>query len=416
MSASRWEKIATLPSPNDRRIAIRVNKEAERELRRGHPWLFDQSIDEQSHPGEPGDLAVIFDQKRKFLAIGLYDPTNPIRVRILQSRKPATINRDFFVERIKTAIQNRDVLPPNTNGYRLVHGENDLLPGIVIDRYDLTIVIKIYTLAWLPHLKDILIGLEEFMPYERVVLRLSRTVGQATEKLHGLYDGIILSGKPVVGPITFLENGICFEVDPIQGQKTGFFLDQRDNRLKVEQLAAGKSVLNLFSYSGGFSIYAARGGAKQVTSVDINPHALESAKRIFKRNQNLTSGSVCRHTMICKDVFQTLELFKSQGRKFEIVIIDPPSFANRQAKIPAAIAAYQHLTRLGLAVIQSGGLLVQASCSSRVSRTDFFEAIHSAAAQTGRVLAEIERTGHAIDHPIRIKEGEYLKCLFATVK
>jgi len=402
-----------IPPPAKKRIALQVTPSAERIIRRGHPWLFDQAIREQSQAGNPGDLAVIFDNQRKFLAIGLYDPTAAIRVRILQHRNPAIIAGGFFAARLKAAAQIRGALPENTTGYRLVHGENDQLPGLVIDRYAQTLVIKLYTLAWIPHLRDILTGLNEIRPYERVVLRLSRTVCKFPEYLFGLQDGSILVGSPLRDPLIFLENGIRCEADPIQGQKTGFFLDQRDNRAKVEQLAEGKSVLNLFAYSGGFSIYAARGGSPQVTSVDISRPALETAQRIFKRNADHSVVAACQHETIAGDVFQVLEHLKVQGRKFDIVIIDPPSFANRRDKIDQALGAYQQLTRLGLKTLKPGGILVQASCSSRVSAGVFFEAILEAAARIGRPLTEMERTYHGLDHPIGFTEGAYLKCLFA---
>jgi len=185
MEKNGWDRIAAIPRPNERRIAIWVTKEAEHALRRGHPWLFDQSIRKQSHSGRPGDLAVIFNHKRNFLAIGLYDPLAPIRVRILQARKPVSINSDFFASKLQQAAQVRANFPSNTTGYRLVYGENDGLPGLVIDRYDQTLVIKIYTLAWLPHLQDIVSSLQKIAPHERIVLRLSRTVSQARAHFHG---------------------------------------------------------------------------------------------------------------------------------------------------------------------------------------------------------------------------------------
>ncbi|MBC7878248.1 MAG: hypothetical protein H7Y59_13850, partial [Anaerolineales bacterium] len=188
--------LSQIPTPADKRIALRIHSQAERALRQGHPWIFDQSITEQSHNGAPGDLAVIFDDKRRFLAIGLYDPTSSIRVRILQSRQPATINVDWFQEKLNAAIHLRASLKEtDTTGYRLVHGENDGFPGLVIDRYAETLVLKLYTPAWIPHLKEFCSALAQVNPHERLILRLNRSLLKQTEFLFGLNDGMTLSGQ-----------------------------------------------------------------------------------------------------------------------------------------------------------------------------------------------------------------------------
>jgi len=401
--------LSQLPLVSARRIAVRINAPAERALRLGHPWIFDQSITEQSHAGAPGNLAVIFDEKRRFLAVGLYDPTSAIRVRILQSRDPATINVDWFQNKLNIAAQLRAPLAKtNTTGYRLIHGENDGLPGLVIDRYDDSLVLKLYTPAWIPHLKDFCNALAQVSPAQHLILRLNRSTENQTKLLHGLTDGMTLSLQTSPSLILFKENGLTFESDPVHGQKTGFFLDQRDNRLRVEKLSKNKSVLNVFAYTGGFSVYAARGGAKEVVSVDISAPALEGAVRNMAHNK-LT----VYHETIAEDAFEVLVRMASQKRLFDVVIIDPPMFAQSEKQIEAALSAYRKLTRLGLSVLQKGGTFVQASCSSRVDADSFFESIHQSAKEAGRKLTEIERTGHALDHPVRFKEGAYLKCLFA---
>jgi len=406
--------LSQLPSPAPKRIALRISAPAERALRHGHPWIFDQAITEQSHEGAPGDLAVIFDNKRRFLAIGLYDPTSPIRVRILQSRQPATIGADWFRAKLVAASQIRKPLAEqSTDGYRLVHGENDGLPGLVIDRYAETLVLKIYSPSWIPHLKEFVAALME-TKFERLILRLNRSLQKQAEFLYGLGDGMTLAGSPPEGLILFRENGITFECDPLHGQKTGFFLDQRENRARVEKLSSGKSVLNVFAYTGGFSVYAARGGAKQVVSVDVSAPALQAAERNFSYNQHFPTVKFASHETIAEDAFEVLARMESQKRLFDVVILDPPMFAQNQSQIAAGIAAYQKLTRLGLGVLRSGGTLVQASCSSRIDAETFFDAVHQAASRFNRPLKEIERTGHALDHPIGFDEGAYLKCLFAV--
>lgn len=407
-----------LPHPSAQRIALRVTPAAERALRQGHPWVFDQAITEQNRPGASGDLAVIFDDKRHFMAIGLYDPASPIRVRILQAGQPATINQDWFQARLLNSYQERSAFqsqPENraTTGYRLVHGENDGFPGLVIDRYADTLVLKMYTPAWIPYLREFLPALAQVSPAERLILRLSRSFTRQTDTLHGLSDGMLLTGTLPDSPLLFKENGLTFETDPIHGQKTGFFLDQRDNRARVERLAQDKLVLNLFAYTGGFSVYAVRGGAKEVVSVDISAPALQASIRNMAYNQQSPAIAAASHQTIARDVFEVLTDLHESNRHFDLVVIDPPMFAQNQSQIAAALSAYRRLTHLGLAVLRSGGTLVQASCSSRIDAPTFFDTVNQAARAAGRPLHELERTGHALDHPIRFKEGAYLKCLFA---
>jgi 23S rRNA (cytosine1962-C5)-methyltransferase len=413
--------LAQVPSPAERRIALRVTPAAERAIRQGHPWVFDQAITEQSHSGQPGDLAVIFDEKRRFLAVGFYDPISPLRVRILQQGQPTPIDAAWFHDKLTAAAQLRSVLndlpsESATTGYRLVHGENDGLPGLVIDRYADTLVIKLYSPAWVIHLRDICSTLAQECAAERLILRLSRAIQKHPDHLYGMSDGQLLDGIPLDGPLLFQENGLTFEAEPILGQKTGFFLDQRDNRARVERLSQGKTVLNVFAYSGGFSVYAARGGAKRVVSVDLSAPALQAAERNMAHNRHISNVAAAQHETVAQDAFDVLVRMHNRQERFDVVILDPPMFAQNQAQIATALAAYRKLTHLGLDVLRSGGTLVQASCSSRVDADHFFNAIHQAARDAGRPLNELERTAHALDHPIRFKEGAYLKCLFAVAQ
>lgn len=408
--------ISRIPSLSTQRVAVHVTPAAEQAIRQGHPWVFDQAIRRQNREGSPGDLAVVFDQQRRFLAVGLYDPHSPIRVRVLQRGARATINRDWFKARLATAAQLRNPLQKDdTTGYRLVYGENDGLPGLVVDRYNETLVLKLYTLAWLPHLRDLVSAMDAVAPAERLVLRLGRAMQEQPHHLYGLSDGMILSGLDLDGPVIFRENGLRFEADPIHGQKTGFFLDQRENRARVEKLASGKTVLNVFAYTGGFSLYAARGGARAIVDVDVSGPALAAAERNLALNCDHPSVAAVtdKHEVLAEDAFEALARL-GRSRRFDLVIIDPPAFAKKRVEVERALSAYQRLTRLGLGVLQPGGTLVMASCSSRVSADEFFAAVRRTAVQAGRPLREIERTGHPLDHPIGFKEGAYLKCLFAT--
>lgn len=408
--------LATLPPPSQRRLALRVTPEAQRALRQGHPWLFDRAIVSQSAAGQPGDLAVVFDDRRRFLAIGLYDPASPIRVRILQHGAPAAIAAGFFAGRLAAAAGRRAALAgQDTTGYRLVHGEGDGLPGLVIDRYDRTLVAKLYTAAWLPYLPVLLEGLDGVAPADAVVLRLSRAVQREPAALYGLADGATLAGTLAANPVIFHENGLLFEADVLHGQKTGFFLDQRENRARVEGLAAGRETLNVFAYTGGFSLYAARGGAPAVVSLDSSAPALAAAGRNFELNRDLPGVAAAHHELLVEDAFAALARLAQIGRRFDLVVVDPPAFAKQQSEIPAALRSYERLAALALGVLRPGGTLVTASCSSRVSAGDFFAAVRRGAARAGLALHEFDRTGHPVDHPVGFAEGAYLKCLYAQV-
>jgi 23S rRNA (cytosine1962-C5)-methyltransferase len=408
--------LAHLPQISAKRIAINVNAPAQRLLRSQHPWLFESSITKISHLGKSGDLAVVFDNKKKFLAIGIYDPASPIRVRILVAGKSAIIDRDWFLSKVAEANSKRSALcNTGTNGYRIVSGENDGLPGLVIDRYADTLVIKIYTPAWIPHLKDVAISLLKVLPLQRIILRMNKLTQAQTALLYGLNDGDIIYGEQLDDVVIFKENGILFEADPIRGQKTGFFLDQRDNRARVEKISKGKDVLNVFSYTGGFSLYAARGGAAAVTSLDISKPAIAGSVRNFDLNQTDRVIINCQHHYIAEDAFKAMENLIEKQKKFGVVIIDPPSFAKKADETAGALRAYSRLVKLGLKLLNKNGILVMASCSSRVKADDFFSMIFTTAKSANYSLEELERSTHAIDHPIGFPEGAYLKCLFAIV-
>lgn len=404
--------LQNLPRPAPKNVTIRVKKTAERHLRHGHPWLFDQAIANQSHEGAAGDLVVAFDEKRGFLALGLYDPRSPIRVKVLHSKKPIAVDDAFFAGRIDAAIARRESLQgTDTDGYRVVHGENDGLPGLVVDRYADTLVIKLYSACWIPRLAQVVPPLVAALSPKRIVLRLSRGVAKYPEDLAGLKDGDVVAGPPLDGPVLFHERGLVFEADPVAGQKTGFFLDQRDNRAIVESLSAGKRVLNVFSYSGGFSVAAARGGATHVTSVDLSRPALDAARRTFAHNMHHPGVAACDHLVIPGDAFDVLKDL-ARREPFDIVVIDPPSFAKSATEVDGALIAYARLTALGLAVTADNGLLVLASCSSRVDRQQFRDNAELAANEFGRPLHVVDETAHAVDHPIGFPEGAYLKCLY----
>lgn len=394
------------------RLRLRITAAAENYVRAGHPWVYGDSILEQNREGETGELAVIYDRKDKFLAIGLFDPDSPIRVRVLQVGKPQPLDAAWWEAHLGTALKVRaGLFDERTTGYRLINGESDGWPGFVLDRYADTLVLKLYTAAWLPWLAQLVAMISNQQQPERMVLRLSRNIAEKAAKFGGgRRDGEILAGSPLAGPVVFRENGIQFEAEVLQGQKTGFFLDQRENRREIGQLAAGCEVLNAFSFSGGFSLYAARNGAKSVTDLDISAHALAAAERNFQLNLADPAVAQCRHECVQTDAFAWLA--GKEGRQFDLIVLDPPSLAKRETERAGAINAYARLAENGIRRLRRGGLLVACSCSAHVTAEEFFNAVRQSAVRSGRPWQELKTTGHAPDHHATFKEAEYLKGIY----
>lgn len=393
------------------RIAIKLKPAAERQVKKRHPWVFEGSIVKQSKDGQAGDLVIVFDQKKnKFLALGLYDPYSPIRVKLLQFHQSAQINEDWFFDKIKSAFQIRTpLLETDTNSYRLIFGENDGLPGLVCDVYDKVLVLKIYSMIWFPFLDIIQKQLLEISSTETAVLRLGRNIQEVAGE-QGFEDGQILSGTLDNDVVIFREHGLRFSANVIRGHKTGYFLDHRHNRKQVGALAKGKSVLDVFSYAGGFSVHALVGGAKEVVSIDISAKALEVAQQNANLNQH--QG---KHMTMTVDAFEGMKSLIAQGKRFDLIIIDPPSFAKRSDEVEVAKKHYEELAFLGASLINAGGTLILASCSSRVQTDAFFECCEKGLQRSNRFFQLLERTFHDIDHPIAFPEGAYLKAGYFKV-
>ena len=398
-SSERTEKRPTL--------RLRVTSTAEWKVRSGHPWVFADSIKSQNRGGEVGELAIVYDKWDNFLAVGLFDPYSPLRVRVLHAGKPQTIDDAWWRERFVNALTLRHGLFDDaTTGYRCIHGENDGWPALVLDRFGDTAVLKLYSAVWFGRVEQIVTLIREHAKVQRLVVRLSRNI-QRDAKAGTVSDGAVLFGAPVESPVLFRENGLVFEADVLKGQKTGFFLDQRENRMKVGELAKGRSVLNTFSFSGGFSVHAARGGAASVTDVDISAHALAAAERNFSHNSAATEN--CRHELVKADAFDWL---KHARAKYGVVVLDPPSLAKKESDRKNALEAYARLASLGIERVQPGGVLVAASCSAHIAGEEFFAIVRTAARKSGRSFSELAITGHAADHPAKFAEAVYLKCIF----
>lgn len=417
--------------PARRRLAVRVTRDAERQLRAGHPWLFDRSITSISPAdGQSGDLAVVFDAKRRFLAIGLYDPESPIRVKVLHQGSPTPIDRDWFSEQVARAYEQRRPLidDPWTTGYRVIHGENDGLPGLVLDRYGEVGVLKLYSAAWFAHLDDLVAAIQARLDLSTLVLRLARLVQQSLVQLRSdeqspaqenrpgfLSEGHALVGATPTEPVEFLENGLVMNADVVKGHKTGYFLDQRDNRRLIRDLAAGRSVLDMYCATGGFSVHAAAGGATSVHSVDISAPAVAATKRALAANRNISSVARCEHTTAIGDAMEELARLAARQRRFDLVVVDPPSFASNASQVPGALRAYTRLALLAAEVTAPGGIMLLASCSSRVTADEHLDAVRRGVVEAGRRLEVQRRTGHALDHPVGFPEGAYLKAVLARV-
>ena len=394
------------PEKIPNRLAIKLTPDGERILKQQHhPWIFSESIRKINKEAEAGDIAIIFDGKNNtVLAVGLYDPDSPIRIKMLHFGGGAAINRDFFEQKISQAFSiRRELLLTDTNSYRLIFGENDGFPGLIADVYAEVLVLKLYSGIWFPFLKIILELLVEISGCTCVVLRLSRNL-QSTAGID-FKDGDILYGQLKNEEVEFKEHGIRFSANVIKGHKTGFFLDHRPNRKKVGEMSKNKCVLDVFSYAGGFSVHALVNDAKEVTSVDISAQALE----IAKMNAGLNSYTG-KHQTETGDAFEVMQNFINNKVVFGIVVIYPPSFAKAKNEIAIAKRKYAQLASLGARLTAPKGILVLASCTSRITAEEFFQINEETLAQSGRKFTLIEKTGHDVDHPVTFKEGAYLKC------
>ncbi|MFT7050344.1 MAG: 23S rRNA (cytosine1962-C5)-methyltransferase [Psychroserpens sp.] len=389
-----------------KRLAIKLTAKGENYVQQGHPWVFSESIVKINSDAKSGDLAIIFGKRKNgMIGIGLYDADSPIRIKVIYSdEKPIQIDDAFFLRKIEKAYQKRlPLLKTETTSYRLIFGENDEFPSLIADVYDVVLVVKLYSEIWLPYLKTVLESLIRTSGCETVVIRLSRSLQQSSS--HNLKDGEVVYGILHNEVVQFIEHGVNFSANVIKGHKTGYFLDHRDNRKQVGLLSKNKTVLDVFSYAGGFSVHALANGAKEVTSLDISSQALEIAVQNGKLNNY--NGI---HFTLAGDAFKILEQLILEKQKFDVVVIDPPSFAKQQTEIQLAKKKYAQLARLGEKLTARDGLLVLASCSSRVTSTAFYDINEHALIVAKRSFSVEQKTQHDIDHPIGFPEGAYLKC------
>jgi 23S rRNA (cytosine1962-C5)-methyltransferase len=381
----------------------------EKSLQRRHPWVFSGAIQSVDSDPAPGATVEVVSAGGEFLGRGAYSPISSIRVR-MWTFEDEPVDDDFLRARVRAAIALRDGLPkahPDDNSRRLVYAETDGLPGLVADRYGDFIVVQALSTGaevWREPFAAILA--EEAAPVRGIYERSDVDV----RELEGLpqRSGPLFGEKPPEF-VRISENGLAFEVDIRAGQKTGFYLDQAANRRQVMPFAAGKRVLNCFSYTGGFSVYALAGGAREVVSVDSSAPALETARR----NAALNGLGDSRVEYICADVFYELRRMRDSGEVFDMIILDPPKFAPTSAHAPAAARGYKDINLLAIKLLAPGGLLVTFSCSGGVSRELFHKIISGAALDAGAHLSIVDILSQSGDHPVSLDfpESEYLKGL-----
>lgn len=389
---------------------IYLKPKKEESLLRFHPWVFSGAIQGMERKPEEGDLVEVYSSDNRFLAIGHYQ-IGSIAVRVLSFEK-RPIDHQFWVDRIRSAYQLRCILglanTPNNNTFRLIHGEGDALPGLVIDMYANTAVMQAHSVGMHKCRMEIAAALKEVVgdALQNIYYKSETTLPY---KANLNSENGYLLGQDVDD--IALENGLKFYVDWQKGQKTGFFVDQRENRKLLEHYAKGRSVLNMFCYTGGFSFYAMRGGAKLVHSVDSSAKAIS----LTNRNVELNFPGDLRHEAYAEDAFKYLE---RMGSNYDLIILDPPAFAKHKDVLRNALQGYRKLNAIAFEKIKPGGILFTFSCSQVVSKENFRLAVFSAAAQSKRNVRILHQLTQPADHPVNIyhPEGEYLKGLVLYVE
>ena len=400
-----------------------------------HPWVFAGAIRSVQGDPQPGDEVVLHTHEGEFIARGLFNPHSQIRVRLYSWHQAESLDRTFWKARLQSAFQLREVIfrrtgtlarpsdfddprqrtdegvhPTDVTAYRLVNSEADGLSGLTVDRYDRWLSVQFTSLAIALRQELLIELLAELAQPAGIVLRTEKGLREA-EGME-ITDGL-LWGEPPPRPLTVVEHGLKWEVDLTEGQKTGSYLDQRDNRRALARYVHGHRVLDVFCYTGGFGLGAlVWGGASEVVAVDSSEAALQLAQCNAELN-----GVADRWRCVRSDGFKALETLRDAGEQFDTVVLDPPKLTRTRAALPQALRAYHSLNRLAVSVLKPGGLLVTCSCSGLVTRNDFEQMLADVAIQSGRDLRIIEVRGAAPDHPVSpfCPENEYLKCYICHV-
>jgi 23S rRNA (cytosine1962-C5)-methyltransferase len=376
-----------------------------------HPWVFAGAIERIDGAPADGDEVDLVSTAGNFVARGLFNSQSKINVRLYSWQEGVPLDRDFFRSRLESALHLRhDVLRLNgpDAGYRVCFSESDYLSGLIVDHYAGWLTVQFTALGLANRRAMIADVLRELLNPKGIYLRTEKGIG----KLEGvsLHDEL-LWGDPPPADLSIIENGMRFFVNLAEGQKTGYYLDQRDNRLAVSRLCAGKRVLDAFCYTGGFGLYAAKAGAAEVLGIDASEPALELARR------NAAANGLSNLTFEKADVFAHLGDLAAAGRKFDVVVLDPPKFARNRAAIPDAFKGYRRLHQLALKLLDREGILVSCCCTGLIAMTDLEELIGQVAVEGRRDLQLLERRGASADHPVAVtcRETGYLKCIISRV-
>ena len=394
-------------------ITVQLKPKKEESLLRFHPWVFSGAILRIEGKPAEGDLVEVLDNNRNFLALGHYQ-IGSISVRVV-SFENLKVNDEFWAKKIRNAYSMRQslglVVSGFNNTYRLIHGEGDSLPGLIVDIYDDTAVMQAHSIGMHEIRETLAKAIVANVPEVKNVFYKSETTLPFKAAIEP-EDGYLIG--QVNPEIKALENGLQFHVDWLKGQKTGFFVDQRENRSLLEKYSAGKSVLNMFCYTGGFSVYALRGGAKLVHSVDSSAKAID----LTDKNMEISFPNDSRHTSFAEDAFKYLNNLHTLEQQYDLIILDPSAFAKHREALRNALKGYKRLNAKAFEQIKPGGILFTFSCSQVVSKEQFRLAVFSAAAESKRNVRILHQLSQPADHPINIyhPEGEYLKGLVLWVE
>ncbi|MCK6626285.1 MAG: class I SAM-dependent rRNA methyltransferase [Anaerolineae bacterium] len=384
----------------------------EKSVNNRHPWVFSGAISRVEGNPANGDVVDVWNSKARFVGRGIYNDKSQIQVRLLTWNPNDSIDEDFWRRRIRRAIAGRQALleSPDTDAFRLVYSEADGVPGFIADQYGTWLVVQFLSLAVERYRQTILDILVDLVAPQGIY---DRSEGESREK-----EGLVSVTGPVWGEvppdmIEITENGHTFLVDIKLGQKTGFYLDQRENRQKVSKYFPNKEVLNAFAYTGAFSVYAAYAGAKRIMNIDSSERALQIAERNMRRN-----GFGEREDIYAvADVFEIMRAYRDNNWKFDVVILDPPKFAPSKRQVDKATQGYKDINLLAMKLLKPGGVLISFSCSGAISSELFQKVLFGAAVDAGRHVQIIERLAQGSDHPVLLTfpESEYLKGLVCRV-
>ena len=392
--------------------SVKLKKGKEKAVRQLHPWVFSGAIDQIKGNPENGDIIRVTDSNNDFLAYGFFNSKSRVAVRLLEWNLETEINESWWRRKIKIAVKHRDELnTEDTNTYRLIFSEADFLPGLIVDRYADFLSVQILT-SGIENIKHIILDELQQLLSPKGIFDRSDASARAHEGMEASSGGILLGTEPPEF-VSVKENGIFYQVNIAEGQKSGFYCDQRDNRKWVADHVKDKKVLDCFSYSGGFSLNAMAKGAKEVISVDSSAPALDT----LKRNMEINDFNSIPHRLIQSDVNKQLRAFREVNEKFDVIILDPPKYAPSRSALTKASRAYKDLNRMAMLLLEEGGLLATYSCSGAVDIGMFKQIIAWAALDAGKEVQFIQQFSQPADHPVRssFPEGEYLKGLLCRV-